>query len=132
MRLGVRRLAIVLALCAAFAAAGATQAFAYFEDPRLNGGARVAFNQAISFAITCDTQDEIDRLWDALTADGEPQMCGWLVDRYGVTWQVVPAGLGALQVLTLAFLFTVIVNIVIGTVLWVIASLLLKLSAPPR
>lgn len=57
----------------------------------LNGGPEFNFNEAISFVIDCDDQGEVDRLWVALTADGgEPGPCGWLKDRYGVAWQIVP------------------------------------------
>lgn len=51
------------------------------------------FNHAISLMIECDTQDEIDRLWDALSEGGQVEQCGWLRDRYGVAWQIVPRGL---------------------------------------
>jgi predicted 3-demethylubiquinone-9 3-methyltransferase (glyoxalase superfamily) len=58
----------------------------------INGGpTRFEPNESISLAIPCDTQDEIDRLWDALTEGGEPGPCGWLKDRYGFSWQVYPA-----------------------------------------
>ena len=58
----------------------------------LNGGPEFKFNEAISFQIYCDTQAEIDHYWNKLTAGGDPsaQVCGWLKDRYGVSWQVVP------------------------------------------
>jgi predicted 3-demethylubiquinone-9 3-methyltransferase (glyoxalase superfamily) len=57
----------------------------------LNGGADFSFNEAISFVIECEDQAEVDRLWEALTADGgEPGPCGWLKDRYGMSWQIVP------------------------------------------
>lgn len=57
----------------------------------LNGGAPVPFNQAVSFKIDCANQAEVDRLWQALLADGgEPVTCGWLRDRFGLSWQVVP------------------------------------------
>jgi predicted 3-demethylubiquinone-9 3-methyltransferase (glyoxalase superfamily) len=56
----------------------------------LNGGPVFKFSQAISFVINCDTQEEIDYLWDNLSAGGETQQCGWLIDKFGVTWQIVP------------------------------------------
>jgi predicted 3-demethylubiquinone-9 3-methyltransferase (glyoxalase superfamily) len=57
----------------------------------LNGGPDFKFSEAISFEIHCDTQEEIDYYWEKLTADGgEPGPCGWLKDKYGVSWQVVP------------------------------------------
>jgi predicted 3-demethylubiquinone-9 3-methyltransferase (glyoxalase superfamily) len=58
----------------------------------LNGGPIFQFNEAISFQIMCETQEEINFYWDRLTAGGDPkaQQCGWLKDRYGVSWQVVP------------------------------------------
>jgi len=59
----------------------------------LNGGPMYSFSEAISIAVNCKTQDEIDRLWDALTEGGEIISCGWLKDRYGVTWQIMPESL---------------------------------------
>lgn len=56
----------------------------------LNGGPRFKFNEAVSFQIHCDTQDEIDFFWSRLTDGGEEGPCGWLKDKYGVSWQVVP------------------------------------------
>lgn len=55
------------------------------------------FNEGISLVITVDTQEEIDRYWDALVKEGQPGKCGWLKDKYGVSWQVVPSMLGALM-----------------------------------
>jgi predicted 3-demethylubiquinone-9 3-methyltransferase (glyoxalase superfamily) len=60
----------------------------------LNGGAEFRFTEAISFMVNCETQDEIDGLWDGLSAGGEEGPCGWLKDRYGLSWQVVPTALG--------------------------------------
>ena len=60
----------------------------------LNGGMRVDYTHAVSFKIDCADQAEVDRLWDALTADGgQAERCGWLRDRFGVTWQIVPRDL---------------------------------------
>jgi predicted 3-demethylubiquinone-9 3-methyltransferase (glyoxalase superfamily) len=57
----------------------------------LNGGPHDAFNDAISLSVACDGQADVDRLWDALTADGgKPVQCGWLKDKFGVSWQIVP------------------------------------------
>lgn len=58
----------------------------------LNGGPIFKFNEAVSLMIDCDTQEEVDYYWDKLTAGGDPsaQQCGWLKDKYGVSWQVVP------------------------------------------
>ena len=56
----------------------------------LNGGPVYSFTPAVSFVVNCDTQAEIDTYWDALTAGGEPGPCGWVTDRYGISWQVVP------------------------------------------
>src|SRR5437763_3593902 len=57
----------------------------------LNGGPQFKFTEAISFVINCDTQEEIDYYWEKLTADGgEEVQCGWLADKYGLSWQVVP------------------------------------------
>ena len=61
----------------------------------LNGGPQFKFNEAISLGVHCETQDEIDHYWEKLSAGGDPnaQQCGWLKDRYGVSWQVVPTTL---------------------------------------
>jgi predicted 3-demethylubiquinone-9 3-methyltransferase (glyoxalase superfamily) len=57
----------------------------------LNGGPEFTFNEAISLSIDCEDQAEVDRYWDALLANGgEPSVCGWLKDRFGLSWQVVP------------------------------------------
>lgn len=58
----------------------------------LNGGPQFKFNEAVSFVIDCDTQEEIDHYWEKLTADGGSEgQCGWLKDKFGVSWQIVPA-----------------------------------------
>ena len=61
----------------------------------LNGGPVFKFNEAVSFQVNCTSQDEIDYYWEKLGAGGDPkaQQCGWLKDRYGVSWQVVPGGM---------------------------------------
>jgi predicted 3-demethylubiquinone-9 3-methyltransferase (glyoxalase superfamily) len=60
----------------------------------LNGGPEFKFNEAISFFVNCETQEEVDRLWDKLSEGGEKGQCGWLKDKYGVSWQIVPTALG--------------------------------------
>ncbi|HEY3387602.1 MAG TPA: VOC family protein [Saprospiraceae bacterium] len=62
----------------------------------LNGGPHFKFNEATSFVVNCDTQEEIDYYWDKLTEGGEESMCGWLKDKYGVSWQIVPSILESL------------------------------------
>ncbi len=57
----------------------------------LNGGPVFTFSEAVSLVVSRDTQEEIDELWSALTEGGQEQPCGWLKDRYGVSWQVVPS-----------------------------------------
>jgi predicted 3-demethylubiquinone-9 3-methyltransferase (glyoxalase superfamily) len=56
----------------------------------LNGGPMFAFSPAISFFVPCDSQEEVDHFWDKLSAGGQIQQCGWLTDKFGVTWQIVP------------------------------------------
>jgi predicted 3-demethylubiquinone-9 3-methyltransferase (glyoxalase superfamily) len=64
----------------------------------LNGGPDFTFNEAVSLVIECEDQAEVDRLWDALTVDGgEPGPCGWLKDRFGLSWQIVPRELNRLM-----------------------------------
>ena len=62
----------------------------------LNGGPRFKFTEAVSFVVKCETQEEIDYYWDKLLDGGEPQRCGWLKDRFGLSWQIVPAQLSEL------------------------------------
>jgi predicted 3-demethylubiquinone-9 3-methyltransferase (glyoxalase superfamily) len=56
----------------------------------LNGGPHFTFTEAISFVVSCRTQDEVDHFWQALSAGGQEVQCGWLKDRFGVSWQIVP------------------------------------------
>jgi len=59
----------------------------------INGGPNFTFDEAVSFQINCETQEEVDYYWAALTEGGEESQCGWLKDRYGLSWQVVPTGM---------------------------------------
>lgn len=59
----------------------------------INGGPQFTFDEAVSFQITCADQAEVDYYWDTLTDGGEESQCGWLKDRYGLSWQVVPEGM---------------------------------------
>jgi len=59
----------------------------------LNGGPRYKFTEAFSFVVNCETQAEIDKLWTKLGEGGQPSMCGWLKDRYGLSWQIIPTKL---------------------------------------
>jgi len=67
------------------------------EFMALNGGPQFTFSPAISFVVNCETQKEIDKLWDKLSEGGEKGVCGWLKDKYGVSWQIVPAVLGKMM-----------------------------------
>ena len=60
----------------------------------LNGGPHFNFSEAISFSVNCDTQEEVDELWEKLSEGGEEGRCGWLKDKYGLSWQIVPTVLG--------------------------------------
>ena len=62
----------------------------------LNGGPMFTFSPAISFFVNCETQEEVDDLWEKLSEGGERQRCGWLRDKYGVSWQIIPTILGQL------------------------------------
>jgi predicted 3-demethylubiquinone-9 3-methyltransferase (glyoxalase superfamily) len=59
----------------------------------LDGGPESKYNESVSFVVPCESQTEVDRYWDALVAGGEPSACGWLKDRFGLSWQVVPTEL---------------------------------------
>ena len=60
----------------------------------LNGGPQFPFTEAISLFVDCATQEEVDELWEKLTAGGEPGRCGWLKDKFGLSWQIIPSILG--------------------------------------
>ena len=60
----------------------------------LNGGPQFPFTEAISFFVNCDTQAEVDDLWEKLSAGGITQQCGWLKDKFGISWQIIPTVLG--------------------------------------
>lgn len=60
----------------------------------LNGGPHFTFSPAISFVVNCEAQEEVDELWEKLSEGGEKQRCGWLKDKYGVSWQIIPTDLG--------------------------------------
>jgi len=64
------------------------------EFVALNGGPVFMFSPAISFVVNCETQEEVDRLWEKLSEGGEKQQCGWLKDQFGISWQIVPVVLG--------------------------------------
>jgi len=63
------------------------------EFVALNGGPDFTFNEAISFQVLCDDQEEVDRYWETLSDGGEQGPCGWLRDRFGVSWQIIPTAL---------------------------------------
>ena len=60
----------------------------------LNGGPQFTFSPAISFFVNCKTQEEVDELWEKLSEGGEERQCGWLQDKYGLSWQIIPSALG--------------------------------------
>ena len=70
--------------------------FELFGQPftAMSAGPLDPFNHAVSFVVSCDDQAELDRYWNALLQGGQPEACGWLKDRYGVSWQIVPRVLG--------------------------------------
>jgi len=63
----------------------------------LNGGPQFTFTEAISFLVNCETQEEVDHLWEKLLEGGQPSRCGWLKDKFGVSWQIIPTILGKLM-----------------------------------
>jgi predicted 3-demethylubiquinone-9 3-methyltransferase (glyoxalase superfamily) len=63
----------------------------------LNGGPHFRFTEAVSFLVNCETQEEVDRLWEKLSEGGHKDHCGWLKDRWGLSWQIVPTALGRLM-----------------------------------
>jgi predicted 3-demethylubiquinone-9 3-methyltransferase (glyoxalase superfamily) len=62
----------------------------------LNGGPQFTFTPAISFFVNCETQQEVDELWEKLSEGGKKERCGWLKDKYGLSWQIIPSVLGKL------------------------------------
>ena len=63
----------------------------------LNGGPQFKFTEAISFVVSCETQEEVDELWDKLSEGGKTQQCGWLKDKFGLSWQIIPSALPELM-----------------------------------
>ncbi len=63
----------------------------------LNGGPVFSFTPAISLYVNCETQEEVDELWEKLSAGGEKSRCGWLKDKYGLSWQIIPTALGEMM-----------------------------------
>jgi predicted 3-demethylubiquinone-9 3-methyltransferase (glyoxalase superfamily) len=63
------------------------------EFMALNGGPQFKFTEAISFFVSCETQEEVNYFWEKLTEGGSEEMCGWLKDKFGLSWQIVPEGL---------------------------------------
>lgn len=63
----------------------------------LNGGPQFTFTEAISFFVNCETQEEVDELWEKLSEGGEKGRCGWLKDKFGLSWQIIPTALGEMM-----------------------------------
>jgi len=72
----------------------ATFSLAGQEFMALNGGPQFPFTPAVSFFVNCETQAEVDELWEKLCEGGKPSRCGWLQDKYGLSWQIIPSALG--------------------------------------
>jgi predicted 3-demethylubiquinone-9 3-methyltransferase (glyoxalase superfamily) len=66
------------------------------EFMALNGGPEFPFTEAISLFVNCESQEEVDELWEKLAEGGEEQQCGWLKDKFGLSWQIIPTALGEL------------------------------------
>lgn len=84
------RIVSVSAMCATFQLEGQ-------EFVALNGGPHYSFTPAISFFVNCETQQEVDELWEKLSEGSEQGRCGWLKDKFGVSWQIIPSALGRLM-----------------------------------
>ena len=67
------------------------------EFMALNGGPHFSFTPAISMFVNCETQEEVDEFWEKLSAGGSKERCGWLKDKYGLSWQIIPSALGKLM-----------------------------------
>jgi len=81
--------------------AGAVMTVAFQLDGQdfiaLNGGPHFKFTEAVSFVVNCETQEEVDEFWEKLSAGGEKSRCGWLKDKFGLSWQIVPTALGKMM-----------------------------------
>ena len=81
--------------------AGAIMTVAFQLDGQdfiaLNGGPHFKFTEAVSFVVNCETQEEVDEFWEKLSAGGEKSRCGWLKDKFGLSWQIVPTALGKMM-----------------------------------
>ncbi len=80
--------------------AGSVMSATFVLDGReymaLNGGPHFSFTDGFSLVVSCETQDEVDELWEKLSAGGEKGQCGWLKDKFGLSWQIIPTALGEL------------------------------------
>jgi predicted 3-demethylubiquinone-9 3-methyltransferase (glyoxalase superfamily) len=81
--------------------AGAIMTVAFQLDGQdfiaLNGGPHFKFTEAVSFVVNCETQEEVDEFWEKLSAGGEKSRCGWLKDKFGLSWQIVPTAIGKMM-----------------------------------